>query len=173
METEQEGFTITCKFQAIWLPVYCEQREVSAAYLQGQSSPTGRTHGPHKSPDFFFFFPSWVLPGQACHRGSGSERLLSCCGTSWDLTSCHSAAPFVKAQQKTSLPLSAFSAGLRFWARGFDWFRGEELLSARTLQLVQLVLAILRRKCFFWYCNFSRSAACLRVRVFPASSDFL
>lgn len=53
MEAEQEGFKITCKFQAVWLPFYCEQREVSAAYLQGQSSPTGWTHGPDKSPDFY------------------------------------------------------------------------------------------------------------------------
>lgn len=116
----------------------------------------------------FFFF--WVVQGQACHRGSGSERLLSCCGTSWHLTSCHSAAPFVKAQQKTSLPPSAFSFGLRFWAStfyqqcGFDRFRGEELYSARTVELVQLVIVILRRKCFLWCYNLNSSAPYVSVR---------
>lgn len=91
-----------------WLSI-TRRGKVLAAYLQGQSSPTGRTHGPDKSPDFFFFFFLWVALGQACHRGSGSQRPLSCRGASRDLTSCHIAAVFVKAQQKTSLPLSACS----------------------------------------------------------------
>lgn len=38
-----------------WLSI-TRRGKVLAAYLQGQSSPTGRTHGPDKSPDFFFSY---------------------------------------------------------------------------------------------------------------------
>lgn len=44
--------------------------KVLVAYLQGQSSPAGRTHGPDKSPDFY----GWCGGGAGVSPRLGEER---------------------------------------------------------------------------------------------------
>lgn len=151
---KRDGFKITCKFREIWLPFCCEQREVSAACLQGQGSPTGRTHGPDKSPDFYGWHRGGrvtaALPlkdGSAAAGRLGTWRAATALLRLWKHSERH---------HYHSLH-SQLGQYIYCWC-GFDRFRRGELNAARTVQLVQLVIVILRRKCFLWCYNLNSNA---------------